>query len=265
MVAPNRADLLATVERSPQAVGVHDRAGWVGLFADDGQVEDPVGSRPHVGTDQIGRFFDTFIAPRDITFHRDLDIVSGQAVLRDVELEVSMGSGVTVSIPALLRYDLREVNGEWKIARMRAYWELPAMMVKFVRCGPRAISPGLQLSKSLLGNQGPGGAVGFAAGFRRAGKRHKKLVEKLIYTAAARDKGTALSTLSPGATMTLGDEEVLDITDLVERLRGARCRKMIGAGPTVAASLTTDQGRGLLFADVAKRGDHITRVRYFPA
>ncbi|CAM3272584.1 transporter [Mycobacterium intermedium] len=265
MVAPNRADLLAAVERSPQAVGAHDRAGWVGLFTSDGQVEDPVGSRPHVGTDQIGRFFDTFIAPRDITFHRDLDIVSGQTVLRDVELEVSMGSGVTVSIPALLRYDLRDVNGEWKIARMRAYWELPAMMVKFLRCGPRALSPGLQLSKSLLGNQGLSGTAGFVAGFRRAGKRHKKLVEKLIYTAAARDKGTALSTLSPGATITLGEEEVLDISEFVEQLRGARCRKLIGAGPTVAASLATDHGRGLLFADVARSGDQISRVRYFPA
>ncbi len=29
----------------------------------------------------------TFIGPRDITFHRDLDIVSGTVVLRDLELE----------------------------------------------------------------------------------------------------------------------------------------------------------------------------------
>lgn len=265
MVAPNRADLLAAVERSPQAAGAHDRAGWVGLFTSDGHVEDPVGSRPNVGTDEIGRFFDTFIAPRDITFHRDLDIVSGHVVLRDVELEVAMGSSVTMFIPAFLRYDLREVNGEYKIGELRAYWELPAMMLKFLRSGPRAVSPALQLSRSLLANQGLSGTAGFATGFRRVGKRHKKLVEKLLYTAAAGDKGTALSTLSPSATITLGDSDALDFAEFGERVRGSRWSKVIGAGSTVATSLSTDHGRGLLFADVARRGDQINRIRYFPA
>ena len=90
-VPPDRERLLAAVERSPQAAAAHDRAGWVALFTDDGRVEDPVGSRPHVGREQIGRFYDTFIGPRDIKFHRDLDIVFGTVVLRDLELEVSMG------------------------------------------------------------------------------------------------------------------------------------------------------------------------------
>lgn len=112
MVVPlDRSQLLAAVERSPQAAAAHDRAGWVGLFTGDGRIEDPVGSRPHVGHEQIGRFYDTFIGPRDIKFHRDLDIVVGRAVLRDLELEVAMGSAATMYIPAFLRYDLRETNG----------------------------------------------------------------------------------------------------------------------------------------------------------
>ncbi len=73
MTPVDRAALLAAVERSPDAAAARDRAGWVGLFTADGRIEDPVGSRPHVGHAQIGRFFDTFIGPRDITFHRDLD------------------------------------------------------------------------------------------------------------------------------------------------------------------------------------------------
>jgi hypothetical protein len=55
--------LLAAVERSPEAAAAHDRAGWVGLFTVDGRIEDPVGSRSHVGQAQIGRFYDTFIGP----------------------------------------------------------------------------------------------------------------------------------------------------------------------------------------------------------
>jgi len=92
MVVPlDREHLLAAVERSPQAFTVHDRDGWW-VCSPLTPVEDPVGSRPHVGQAQIGRFYDTFIGPRDIKFHRDLDIVFGTVVLRDLELEVAMGS-----------------------------------------------------------------------------------------------------------------------------------------------------------------------------
>jgi hypothetical protein len=106
-----------------------------------------VGSQPHVVLAQIGLFCDTFIGPRDIKFHRDLDIVFGTVVLRDLELEVAMGSAVTMYIPAFLRDDLREADGQWQLAELRAYWDIPAMMLQFLRTGSRAMSPALQLSR----------------------------------------------------------------------------------------------------------------------
>ncbi|MBV9512514.1 MAG: nuclear transport factor 2 family protein, partial [Mycobacteriaceae bacterium] len=93
-MSPDAAEMLAAVEQSPQATAAHDRAAWVELFTDDGRVEDPFGSRPHIGHAQIARFYDTFIGPRHITFHRDLDIVAGTSVIRDLTLEVGMGSDV---------------------------------------------------------------------------------------------------------------------------------------------------------------------------
>ena len=56
-----------------------------------GGVEDPYGSRPHVGREQIDRFYDTFISPRQIIFHRDFDVVAGTTVVRDLMLEIVMG------------------------------------------------------------------------------------------------------------------------------------------------------------------------------
>ncbi|OBF17325.1 transporter [Mycobacterium kubicae] len=265
MARPDREALLAAVERSPQAAAAHDRAGWVGLFTEDARVEDPVGSRPNVGREQIGRFFDTFIAPRDIKFHRDLDIVCGCVVVRDLELEVAMGSAVTMLIPAFLRYDLRGTGSDWQIAELRAYWELPAMMLQFLRTGPGAVSPAVQLSRSLLGNQGLRGTAGFLSGFRRAGTRHKKLVETFLNAIVRKDEAAALQTLSPGAPITLGDDDALDRTELVEQLRGASWTKAIGAGSTVTVSVASDHGRGILFADVAWRGHQINEIRYFPA
>jgi Nuclear transport factor 2 (NTF2) domain len=266
MVVPlDREDLLAAVERSPQTAAAHDRAGWVGLFTADARVEDPVGSRPHVGHTQIGDFYDTFIGPRDIKFHRDLDIVFGTAVLRDLELEVAMGSAVTMYIPAFLRYDLREANGEWRIAQLRAYWELPAMMLEFLRTGPPAISPALRLSHDLLGNQGLRGTAGFMSGFRRVGARHKKLVEAFLDAVARADKPATARALSPTATITLGDTDPLDIAELIEQLDGVSWTKMNSAGRTVTVSLNSSHGRGIMFADVARRANEIDQIRYFPA
>jgi hypothetical protein len=266
MVVPlDRAHLIAAVERSPRAVAVHDRDGWVGAFTADARVEDPVGSRPHVGYERIYRFYDTFIGPRDITFRRDLDIVLGTVVLRDLDLEVAMGPAVTMSIPAFLRYDLREANGEWRIAELRAYWELPAMMLQFLRSGSAAIAPGLQLSRNLLGNQGLSGAAGFLAGFRRMGARHKELVGKFLGAVTRGDKGAAARAISSTAAITLGDNDPVQLAELIEQLNGASWGKAIGAGPTVAVSLDSPHGRAVVMADVAWRGNAITRLRYFPA
>lgn len=229
MAPPNRDELLAVVERSPRTAAAHDRAGWVGLFTADGRVEDPVGSRPHVGRDQIGRFYDTFIGPRDITFHRDLDVVSGSVVLRDLTLQVAMSPTVTMRIPAFLRYDLREVNGQWRIAVLRAYWELPAMILQLARTGLRSMAPAVQLSRELIGHQRLAGAVGFMAGFRRVGGRHKRLVDAFLRAAAQGDEPTARDALGSTATITLGGGEVLErlgIVELVERFDGVSWAKM---------------------------------------
>lgn len=264
MTSPHERALLGVVERSPQAAAAHDRAGWVGLFATDGRVEDPVGSRPHSGPTQIGRFYDTFIGPREISFHRDLDIVRGSSVIRDLALEVVMGSAVTMTIPAFLRYDLREADGEWKIAALKAYWELPAMMLQFLSNGIAAVPATLQLSQGLIRNQRLRGTAGFAAGFRRVGSRQKTLVETLVSAIGRGDRFAAQQTLSSGATISFGDGDPSDIADLFELCAGANTTKLIAAGSTVAASVMAGPRRGVVFADVTRRGRGIHRIRYFP-
>ncbi|MGA8546393.1 MAG: ketosteroid isomerase family protein [Mycobacterium sp.] len=257
--------LLAAVERSPQAAAAHDRADWVGMFTTDGRVEDPVGSRPHVGPAEIGRFYDTFIGPRDIAFQRDLDVVCGHTVVRDLTLEVVMGSAATMDIPVLLRYDLRDVNGEWKIAVLRAYWELPTMVLQFLRNGASAVPATIRLSQGLIRNQRLRGTAGFAAGFRRVGSRHKKLVDSFVHAVGAGDRITAQRALSADAAITFGDDRAASIADLVGQCPGARAPKLIAAGCTVAASITSEQGRGIMFADVVQRRNEIRRICYFPA
>ena len=230
-MSPTAADLLAIVEQSPRATAAHDRAGWVSLFTDDGCVEDPVGSGSHVGHVQLGRFYDTFIGPRHITFHRDLDIVAGTSVIRDLTLEVVMGRGVRLLVPTFIRYDLREGENGWQVARLRAYWELAAMIGAFLSNGVKSLPLSLQLSGALLRNQGLAGAARYVSGLTGPARRGKRLVEEAL--AAGR---------------------------FTDELPECKWSKVIAAGSTVAASITTPSGRGVLFADLDARGREITDV-----
>ncbi len=230
-MSPATDVLLAAAERSATATASRDRAGWVGLFTADGCVEDPVGSGRHVGHAQIGRFYDTFIAPRQITFQPDVDIVCDTTVVRDVTLEVLMGPGLTLMVPTFIRYDLREGETGWQIASLRAYWELPVMIGQFLRNGLKSLPVLLQLSAALLRNQGIAGTADYVAGVRGARKRAKRVVEQAL------------------ADGRLG-----------EKISLPNRAKVIAAGNTVAAAVTTPTGRGMVFAELDNRGRDVTGV-----
>jgi hypothetical protein len=257
-----RSALLDAVDRSPLMAAEHDRAGWVGLFTADGQVEDPVGSRPHVGPLQIGRFYDTFIAPRQIVFRHEADIVSETTVIRDVVLEVGMGPVVTMRIPAVLRYDLRDVATQWRIERLCAYWELPAMVVQFAGNGLAAGPQALELSRALVRNQGLRGSLGFAAGFRGARFRGKRTVRAFLTAVAAGDQLRAWRSLGPGALITRGERNPLKFSAFSDELTGTSWTKVIAAGSSVTVSLRGPRP-GVLIAELGSGGGVLTRLQYF--
>jgi hypothetical protein len=261
MPAP-RSPLVDAVDRSPLMAGAHDRAGWVGLFTSDGRVEDPVGSRPHVGSHQLGRFYDTFIAPRQIIFRHEVDIVSETTVVRDLVLEVGMGPVVTMRIPAVLRYDLREVAQEWRIERLGAYWELPAMVLQFTGNGLAAGPQALELGRALIRNQGLRGSLGFATGFRGARLRGKRTVRAFLDAVAAGDQLRAWRSLGPGALITRGERNPLKFRAFSNELTGMSWTKLIAAGSSVTASLRGPRP-GVLIAELGAGGGMITRLRYF--
>ncbi|MGV0853451.1 nuclear transport factor 2 family protein [Mycolicibacterium phlei] len=261
-MAISPADALAAVERSPAAVAAHDRAAWVGAFTADGVVEDPVGSAPHRGTTALTRFYDTFIGPRQITFHRDVDIVAGATVIRDLELEVVMAAGVALRIPAYLRYQVAADAGEVKIAEMAAYWELPAMIGQFLRSGVRALPAGLQLGRGLLTNQGVVGTLGFLNGLRGVGPQTRRRFGDFLSAARAGDELGLRRWLGGRTEITAGEHTAMSRAELLERLGGARPRKLIASGYHLVAGLDGPDGRAVLIADVAVNPLAIRRIRY---
>ena len=192
-------------------------------------------ARPHIGRKQINRFRDTFIGPRDITFHRSFDI-------------------------AVLRYDLDTTGDVVKIDRLRAYWELPTMMLRFARLGTVAVPAGIALTSGLLRHQKLSGTLGFAKGFRSPGRRGKAAATTFLqHLAGGQTRGAA--SLLRGEITTL-DGELLTVGDLADRLRGAVATRVIASGPTVVISTDTAHGRAVLFIEFAPRQSAIDNVEF---
>ncbi|WP_280318161.1 nuclear transport factor 2 family protein [Nocardia wallacei] len=255
------AELLATVERSPQAVAVHDRAAWVGLFAPDALVEDPVGSRPHRGTPAIERFYDTFIAPNGIAFRVHHDVVCGMTVYRDLTIETTMSTGVTLRVPMHLRYDLIRTADELRIRTLRAHWELPVMVGQLLMSGPPGLLAAAKLAPQLLGNQGLGGALGFARGFRRVGATAERTAATFL-DAAARGDTSARSALTPDATL-LWSGTPLGVAGFLQQATDLRSETAIAAGNFITTTITTPTARGIAELEFTRNSEQIKAARIY--
>lgn len=264
---PTPAEFLAAAERSADAAGRRDRAGWTGLFTADATVEDPVGSRPHRGAAEIERFFDTFIGPRQIVFRRDVDIVAANTVVRDVTLDVTMdaASGLVMSVPMFIRYDLAEVDNELKISALRAFWELPAMIAQFARSGTSALGASWTMSRGLLGNQGIRGTIGFASGLRRAGRAQRESIVRFTGAVSRGDELGARRALTGATVISLGDDTDITLGQFVALLRGVKWTKVLTSGRSVAMSFSRREIRGVAIVDVGTGPHGLNRIRlYWP-
>ncbi|NNH74627.1 SnoaL-like domain-containing protein [Nocardia uniformis] len=260
---PTAAELLSTVEASPKAVAAHDKAAWVDLFADGASVEDPVGSRPHVGRSAIDRFYDTFIAPNDIAFRIEHDVVCGMTVFRDLSIETTMSTGVMLPVPMHLRYDITDIDGVLKIRALRAHWELPGMIAQLMGAGTAGLLAGMKLGPQLIGNQGVGGALGFMRAMGTVGARGKKAAGALLDAAARGDAAGVRAVLAPVARLEWPVGDAMSVEDFVTRAARLRWSKPIAAGRTVTATVESRDARGIAQLDFTDRGHRIQAARIF--
>jgi hypothetical protein len=215
-----------------------------------------------VGHEEISLFYDTFIAPRQIIFHRNVDISVGSTVIRDLMLEILMAPGVALNVPMHLRYDLREFDGDWAIERLRAHWELPAMLVPMLRHGAKSLPPSLRLVRELIRNQGLDGSMGYLGALRRPGRRAKRTVASFLGAAVAGDQVNTRRALGRAA-ISSGQVNPMAVGEFVDHLSGGRWTKMIATGDTISVSVHAPSGRSVVLCEVPTAAGGITRVRYF--
>ncbi|MDC3953417.1 nuclear transport factor 2 family protein [Polyangium jinanense] len=191
----SRDDVLAVVKSSPDRVAAHDKAGWVGLFAHGAVVEDPVGgpparkgADPRDGDDELGRFYDVYIAPNDVHFEVLADVVQGLVVVRDVNITTRTPNDARVALPAYLIYELGEFDGALRVTRMRAFWELRGVTAAALKGGPKSLIAMTGLTARMLRIQGFSNVSTYLEGlWRGIFERGHATVEELARTIGERD------------------------------------------------------------------------------
>jgi steroid delta-isomerase len=114
--------------RSRAAVQAGDRDGWLGLFAPDATVADPVGPSPfdaagqgHRGIDAIGAFWDSVIAPNPVSMEIHSSHAGGNEVANVVTITTTFPDGGKALVDVVAVY---EVDDDGRIASLRAFWEM---------------------------------------------------------------------------------------------------------------------------------------------
>jgi SnoaL-like domain len=260
-MSSDAAALLAYVAQSPKLCAAHDRAGWIGLFATDGEVNDPVGSRPHRGWEAIERFYDTFIAPNALSFAVEHDVVCGMSVMRDLNILSVMSTGLRVTVPMHLRYDLVEEHG-LKIARIGAHWELPAMLAQQLG-SLNGWRTSLQLTPRLLAHQGIGGLIGFMRGLGGHGRTGKATASTFLAALAAKNARAAAAFVDENCAIEVPLGTQVGLPELAAGVRGLEWRKLIGAGAYASATIHLNGQRGVALFRFDHGPDRISGLQVF--
>src|SRR5262252_7287574 len=126
------ADARELARRSQAAVRAKDREAWLGLFAPDAVVADPIGPSPldpagagHRGLAAIAAFYDAVIAPNEqITFDIERSYLCGDEVADVGVIRTVLPGGTHVAVVRGV-YTYRS-DRAGRLAALRAYWEFDA-------------------------------------------------------------------------------------------------------------------------------------------
>lgn len=116
---------------SREYVHSKNRAGWLGLYAEDAIIQDPIGvshidpeGHGHRGPAAREAFWDNFIAPVDIRIEILESFAAADEVANHVNLTITMdgGEGKTLQqkVHGIFTY---HVDAAGKLLSLRGYWE----------------------------------------------------------------------------------------------------------------------------------------------
>jgi hypothetical protein len=136
--APHPARTIAI--RSMEAVEAGDREGWLGLFASDGIVQDPVGPSPfdpeglgHRGHAAIGAFWDNVISMGQVRFAIRESYAAGVECANVGTITTRLDDGSCAIVDGVFTYRL---DAAGQLAALRAVWEFDRLRMEPADAAP---------------------------------------------------------------------------------------------------------------------------------
>lgn len=118
--------------RSRAAVEAGDREAWLGIFAEDAVVQDPVGPSAfdetglgHRGPAARAAFWDTVIAPNPVQMRIHASYAGGDEVCNVITIVNRFPDGSQALVPGVAIYCVDDAG---LVLSLRAFWELDQMV-----------------------------------------------------------------------------------------------------------------------------------------
>jgi ketosteroid isomerase-like protein len=122
--ASSAHDLIrATIDRYQATFNSGDRDGWLALFSDDGELEDPAGSPVRRGVDGLAAFWDEIHDGRPNDGERRVRMVQGPMVCgleAAWAFELRIPHGEHIGVVEII--DQAVFTDDGLIRRLRAFW-----------------------------------------------------------------------------------------------------------------------------------------------
>jgi hypothetical protein len=270
--APSREALLRTAQASPEIASQHDKAGWLALYADDAVVEDPVGTpASHKGRregrfgDELGRFYEAFIAASGIEMVTRRDIVSDMHVFRAVDIHTTnLKTGLKMVVPANLLYEVVPRDGGLAIRRMQAHWELNRMSRMLMGEGLLGARTIAVMNWSMLRAFGPKWLMQyFKTSQQSVGRTGKALIDRL-----ASEIGTGgRDCFATDARIELPGGATASVREFLEGCTALDVKDTLASGHTVSGLGSIEWGarsRDAGFvAELGPNAERVSRLRLF--
>ena len=270
--SPSREAVLRAAQASPEVASRHDKAGWLSLYSEDAVVEDPVGTPPsHRGRrrgrlgDEVGRFYEAFIAASSIDMVVRKDIVSDMHVFRAVDIHTTnLKTGMKMVVPANLLYEIVARGEGLAIRRMQAHWELNRMSRMLLSEGALGARTIAVMNWSMLRAFGPKWlARYFQASRRGVGRKGKDVVLRL----AAELRAGAADLFTRDASVELPRGATASVGEFLEGCTALEVRDLLASGRTVSGLATIEWGARVreagFVAELDTDSEHVTRLRWF--
>jgi hypothetical protein len=268
----SREALLRTAKASPEVAGQHDKAKWLSLYADDAVVEDPVGTpashrgrRPGRLGDELGRFYEAFIAPSGIEMVVRKDIVSDTHVFRAVDIHTTnLKTGLQMVVPANLLYEIVERAGGLAIRRMQAHWEANRMGRLLMSKGLLGFRTMAVMNWSMLRAFGAGWLVKYVQGTQKGvGRAGRELVADIAGGVVSnRDDAFAR-----GALIELPGGATASVTEFLGGCTKLEVHDLLASGVTVSGLATIEWGarerEAGFVAELDVGASRVVRLRWF--